>query len=56
MREQGHYNVKYNEKWAVGFWCELHKVWFFPKDDWGYQDDNFDEIDERRIVREEPTE
>lgn len=58
MRESGLYWVKYNHysEWTVAEWCSDFSFWMMIGGDGGFRDSDMDDIDERRIVREEPTE
>lgn len=51
MREDGFYFVKYNANWTIARWQNIGKFWETGTYDF-LSDDDFDEIDERRIVRE----
>lgn len=62
MRKQGYYWVKYNGEWEIGHY-RCHNVsegisyfWTLPAivdESWWHGDSDFDEIDERRIERNE---
>lgn len=53
MRAEGYYWTKYQGNWIISEWRKLilygHK-WFI--EDRVFDDEDFDEIDERQIVRE----
>jgi hypothetical protein len=57
MREQGYYWVRFTSSdWFIAEWRD--SIWIYEDnlvlfDD--HTDSDFEEIDERRIVREEPT-
>jgi hypothetical protein len=51
MREPGFYWVRRNDNWTIYEWDDEDNN--FVKGDFYYHDDEFDEIDERRIVRDE---
>jgi hypothetical protein len=56
MREPGFYWVKYKGEWVVAQWFEhTEKVqsWYIINNDYELGDQHFEEIDERRITREE---
>ena len=52
-RESGYYWVKSNDKWIIAEWLPLCQVWASIEYADKYKDSDFDEIDERRIVRQE---
>ena len=56
-RKTGYYWVKLKRKWVIGFW-EILKIeeddlssWFLVFDENVYKDEDFAEIDERKIER-----
>lgn len=53
-REPGYYWVKLNNKWIVAYW--MAKEWWIAGSYNGASDNDLDEIDERRIERQEYTE
>lgn len=57
MREEGYYWVKHSESgWIVAHWGEASLSgcsWSIPGIEYDVYDEQFDEIDERRIVRGE---
>lgn len=66
MRAEGYYWVKYEGEWVVGLYgidktlrdqpaVEHWTLPAFIDDSWWHKDEDFDEIDERRIEREEST-
>ena len=56
MREQGLYWTKKDGEWTISLYCRLgiHSGWLFFTIQTIQNDDFFEEIDENRIVREEP--
>ena len=52
-REPGFYWVRTN-RWYISEWRD--NAWWFPGDNCCQYECDIDEIDERRITREEPTE
>ena len=50
-RENGYYHVRIHNYWEIAKWDSKLKVWTYKGIPW--VDRDFDEIDERRIVREE---
>lgn len=60
MRESGYYFVLYHGNWEPALWDSKEKVmgelgaWFITGRESSLDDSDFDEIDERKIVREEP--
>lgn len=54
-RRSGFFWVKHKEHgWVVAQWCIYPKAWYLPAEYYGMNDHDLLEIDERRIVREEP--
>jgi hypothetical protein len=60
MREPGYYWVKYKGKWMIANWDDQYPepgesgYWNLVQTITDVNDNSFDEIDERRIVRDEP--
>ena len=55
-RENGFYWVKFAGYWQVSYWSKFNICWYLASSLRRAADEDFSEIDERRIVREEPTE
>ncbi len=55
IREEGWYRVKQYGKWIESYWSEQWQMWVFAGGREGGPDSVWQEIDERRIVREEPS-
>lgn len=53
VREPGFYWVKYDDKWEVGQYFNDGMEWMVTVDDEFRKDDFWQEIDERRIIRDE---
>jgi len=60
-RKNGYYWVRFRwgRTWTIALWerdvCDdTSKVWTLCESTCNFSDDDFDKIDERRIVREEP--
>lgn len=57
VREDGFYHVKELGKWIVAYYLGgCTHPWFIAGENRAFGEHYWDEIDERRIVREEPTE
>lgn len=56
MREPGLYWVRIRSVWTVAYWNSDTSAWWLPGNESKFNDSDLFEIDERRIVREEPTE
>lgn len=52
MRKEGWYRVKQYGKWIESYWSEKWRMWVFAGGREGGPDSVWQEIDERRIVRE----
>jgi hypothetical protein len=55
MREEGYYWVKYEGEWHVAHYVGTRESWSFAAyidDSWWFRDEDFEEIDERRLIRE----
>lgn len=52
MREEGYYWVRCKGEWRVAYWADVLNGWFKSGVTATSMDYDFDEIDERRIVRE----
>ena len=53
MRQPGYYWVKYGNEWTIGqFGYYNSDTWTLTMSDVTFKDEEFDEIDERRIDRE----
>lgn len=55
-RESGFYWCEYKGEWRVCEYFSLERNWYLTGDPEPIEDHFFTEIDERRIVREEPNE
>lgn len=53
MREAGHYWVRNDSEWEIARWTG-YSWWTVYSDD-AYDDGFWSEIDERRLVREDPS-
>ena len=53
-REPGFYWVRFFDSWSISRWAG--DMWLSDSDNTSHCDNDFHEIDERRITREEPTE
>ena len=51
-REEGHYHLRAGDTWFIGYWDTNRELWYFHDTDWGYSDNQWSEIDERRITRD----
>lgn len=47
MREKGYYWVKHEGEWMIAFWYGPN----WELGHWSLEDKDFDEIDERRLVK-----
>lgn len=54
-RESGYYWVKIKGEWIVAQWDKSMDWWVITGNEHLFYDSDFEEIDERRIVREENT-
>jgi hypothetical protein len=52
MRAAGFYWVRSGDKWSVAEYLVTPEEWAFPGSELERLDDEFDEIDERRIERQ----
>lgn len=52
-RESGWYHVKIDGSWTIAVWTYHNEEWRIPFTDGYWYESAFEEIDERRIVREE---
>lgn len=52
-RESGWYHIKIDGRWTIAAWTYHNEVWRIPFTDGYWYESAFEEIDERRIVREE---
>ena len=52
-REPGYYWVRFFDSWSISRWAG--DMWLSDSDNTSHCDNDFHEIDERRIVREEPS-
>lgn len=50
-RESGHYYILKQNVWNIGFYSKTRDCWFRIADEKQYKDCDFEEIDERRIIR-----
>lgn len=55
-REPGFYWVKFLGDWEIAEWCSFYEKWYVTGVEDYYLDRELKEIEERRIIREEPTE
>lgn len=55
-REPGFYWVKFAGYWQVAYWSNFNISWYLASSPAQHSDNDFSEIDERRIVREGPAE
>jgi len=53
IREPGYYWVRDNDEWMICYYNKYIKEWEITGHSCTYSDDIFDEIDEKRIIREE---
>ena len=53
-REDGFYWVKFNGEWVVAEWVQVCAMWFVPQETGEFPNLCIEQIDERRIVRQEP--
>ena len=51
-REEGYYHLRAGDTWFIGYWDTNRELWYFHDTDWGYSDNQWSEIDERRITRD----
>lgn len=50
-RESGFYWIKDGHEWVIGEWDADRSRWTLTGTSEGFNDEEFDEIDERKIVR-----
>ena len=53
VRESGYYWVRDNDEWMICYFDGYINEWELPGHPTTYSDSVFDEIDEKRIIREE---
>ena len=53
VRETGYYWCRDNDEWMICYFSRYTNEWEIPGDYNPYKDGIFDEIDEKRIIREE---
>jgi len=56
-REEGYYWVRNGKKWHISYWYinefnHEFNAWLNPGSEIDYYDDDYDEIDEKKIVRD----
>lgn len=53
MRDKGFYWVLSVDFWDVAWWDDATSLWFIAGESKGFRNEFWEEIDERRIVRED---
>lgn len=56
QRQEGHYWIKESGEWKIAFYSNyIFGCWYLTGDGESFQDREFEEIDERKIERHDPT-